>query len=75
MRGSAMISVALTPDIEERLTELAKSRGQSKSDFAREIIEACIEDLDDIRMAVGRLEDRQPALSAEQARKALGLDD
>jgi predicted DNA-binding protein len=75
MRGSAVISVALNPDIEERLTELAKSRGQSKSDFAREIIEACIEDLDDIRMAVGRLEDRQPALSAEQARKALGLDD
>jgi predicted DNA-binding protein len=70
-----MISVALNPDIEERLTELAKSRGQSKSDFARELIEACIEDLDDIRMAVGRLEDHQPALSAEQARKALGLDD
>jgi predicted DNA-binding protein len=41
----------------------------------RELIEACIEDLDDIQMAAGRLENRQPALTAEQARKALGLDD
>jgi predicted DNA-binding protein len=70
-----MISVALNPDVEQRLAELAKGRGLSKSDFARELIEACIEDLDDIRMAADRLEDRQPALSAEQARRALGLDD
>jgi predicted DNA-binding protein len=70
-----MISVALNPDVEQRLTELAKSRGLSEGDFARELIEACIEDLDDTQMAAGRLESRQPALIAEQARKALGLDD
>jgi len=68
-----MISVALNPDIEERLADLAKSRGLSKSDFARELIEACIDDLDDIRMAAARLEKRQPALTAEEAREALGL--
>jgi predicted DNA-binding protein len=55
--------------------ELAKSRGLSEGDFARELIEASIEDLDDIHMAADRLENRQPALTAEQARKALGLDD
>jgi predicted DNA-binding protein len=70
-----MISAALNPDIAQRLTELAKRRGVSEGDFARELIEARIEDLDDIPMATGRLEDRQPALTAEQARKALGLDD
>jgi predicted DNA-binding protein len=75
MRGKAMISVVLNPDIEQRLTELAKSRGVSQSDFARELIEASIEDLDDVQMAVGRLESRRTALTAEQARKALGLDD
>jgi hypothetical protein len=32
-------------------------------------------DLDDIQMAVGRLEHHQPVLTAEQARKAVGLDD
>jgi predicted DNA-binding protein len=71
----AMISVALNPDTEQRLTELAVSRGLSEGDFARELIEACIEDLEDIQMAAVRLENRQPALTVEQARKALGLED
>jgi len=62
-----MISVALNPEIEQRLAELAKSRGLSEGDFARELIEACIEDLDDIQMAAGRVENRQPALTAEHA--------
>jgi predicted DNA-binding protein len=70
-----MISVTLRPDTEQRLTELAKSRGMSEGEFARELIEASIEDMDDLEIAVGRLNNRQPALSAEQARKALGLDD
>ena len=70
-----MLSVPLSPEIDQKLAELATRRGQSKSDFARELIEACIEDLDDIETAVERLENRQPALTAEQARKALGLDD
>jgi predicted DNA-binding protein len=70
-----MISVTLNPDIEQRLAELARRRGLSKDDFARELIEACVEDLDDIHLAAGRLENRQPALTAEQVRQALGLDD
>jgi predicted DNA-binding protein len=70
-----MISVAIHPDLEQRLTELAKSRGLSEGDLAREFIESCLEDIDDIQMAAGRLENRRPALNAEQARKALGLDD
>jgi predicted DNA-binding protein len=70
-----MISIALNPDIEQRLVELAKSRGLSESDLARELIEASIEDLDDIEMAIARLESRQAALTSEQARKALGLGD
>lgn len=70
-----MSSVALSPDIEQRLTELARRRRLSKGDFARELFEAYIEDLDDIQMATGRLENRRPALTAEQAREALGLDD
>jgi predicted DNA-binding protein len=70
-----MVSLALNPDIERRLAELAKSRGVSDSDLARELIEASIEDLDDTEMAVNRLENRQPPLTAQQARKALGLDD
>jgi predicted DNA-binding protein len=69
------LSVSLPAAIEQRLIELAKSRGLSESEFARELIQASIEDLDDVHVAVSRLEQRQPALNAEQARKALGLDD
>ncbi len=69
-----MISVPLTPDLERRLSELAKSRGQSDAELARELIENSIEDLDDIQMAVARLENRGPVLTTDAARKALGLD-
>lgn len=70
-----MLSVLLPAAIEQRLAELARSRGLTESELARELIEANIENLDDIAMAASRLEQRQPALTAEQARKALGLDD
>ncbi len=70
-----MLAVSLPAALERRFIELAKSRGLSESELARELIEASIDDLDDIQMAAGRLERRQPALSAEQARNALGLDD
>ena len=70
-----MLSVPLNPDVERRLAELAKSRGKSDGDLARELIEASLEDLEDIQLAAGRLENRQPALTGEHARKALGLDD
>lgn len=70
-----MLTVSLPAATEKRLIELAKSRGLSEGELARELIEASIEDLDDIQMVADRLENRQSALTAEQARKALGLDD
>jgi predicted DNA-binding protein len=42
-----------------RLAELAKSRGRSDGDLARELIERSVDDLDDIQMAVARLEKRE----------------
>jgi predicted DNA-binding protein len=70
-----MLSVSLPASIEQRLAELAKSRGVSEADLARELIQASLEDIDDIELVTPRLENRQPPLSAEQARKELGLDD
>jgi predicted DNA-binding protein len=69
-----MVSIRLDPDVERRLAELAKDAGKSTSDFARELIEQSLEDLEDTRMAVSRLENGLPPLTTEQARKALGLD-
>ena len=70
-----MLSVSLPAAVEQRLSELAKSRGLSESELARELIEASIEDLDDIAMAVELLKHGQSALISQEARKALGLDD
>lgn len=70
-----MVSVLLPAALEERLIELARRRGVSEGELARELIEASIDDLDDIEMAAARLEQRRTALTAEQARKALGLAD
>jgi RHH-type rel operon transcriptional repressor/antitoxin RelB len=50
-----MISVALSPDIERRLSELARLTGRSESDCARELIEGNIEDLEDRYLAERRL--------------------
>jgi len=70
-----MLSIRLDPDIEKRLTELARRTGRTKSYYARELIEGNLEDLEDRYLAEARLEKRQPALTSRQVRKQLGLDD
>jgi predicted DNA-binding protein len=70
-----MVTLVLEPETERRIAELARSRGLSAAEFVRTLIEASLDDLDDIRMASERLEDPQQPLASAEARKALGLDD
>jgi RHH-type rel operon transcriptional repressor/antitoxin RelB len=70
-----MLSIRLDPEIERRLSELAQRTGRTKSYYARELIEDNIEDLEDRYLAEARLEKRRPALTSQQVRKKLGLDD
>jgi len=67
-----MLSIDLDPEIEQRLSELAKRHGKTVADYARELIE---DDVDDIYTAEARLADPQPTLTLDQVRKELGLDD
>lgn len=67
-----MLAVPLNPDTERRLSELAKRR--SESDFARELIEANIEDLEDRYLADKAIEEGGPRFTSEQVRKELGLE-
>lgn len=69
-----MLSIRLNPDIERRLSELAKRTGRTKSYYARELIEGSIEDLEDRYLAEARLEKRRPSLTSRQVRKELGLE-
>jgi RHH-type rel operon transcriptional repressor/antitoxin RelB len=67
-----MLSITLDPEIERRLSELAKRSGKTEADYARELLE---DDIDDIFTAEARLADPQPTLTLDQVRKELGLDD
>ena len=69
-----MLSIRLDPDIERRLSSLAKQTGRTMSFYARELIETHIEDLEDRYLAEARLEKRRPSLTSREVRKQLGLD-
>ena len=69
-----MLSIRLDPDIEKRLSELAKRTGRTRSYYARELIEGNLEDLEDRYLAEARLEKRRPSLTSRQVRKQLGLE-
>ena len=69
-----MLSVSLTPDIEYRLSELSRRTGRSMDDFARELIEGNIEDLEDRYLAERAIAAGGPRRASEQVRKELGLD-
>ncbi len=51
-----MIAVRLDPEIEDRLAELAKRTGRTKTFYVREAILRHLEDLEDQYLALSRLE-------------------
>ncbi len=69
-----MLTVPLSADIERRLSELSRRTGRSASDFARELIEGNIEDLEDRYLAEKAIEEGGPRLTSEQVRRELGLE-
>ncbi len=70
-----MLTVVLDPEAERRVLERAKRIGMSEAEFLRILIENSLDDLDDVQMAVERLDAPVPPLTSAQARKSLGLDD
>jgi RHH-type rel operon transcriptional repressor/antitoxin RelB len=50
-----MLALRLPPDIERRLTEIAKKTGRSKSFYAREAIVEHLGELEDAYLALERL--------------------
>lgn len=70
-----MLTVSLAPEVEHRISERASMNGVSVDDFLKSLIEAGLDDLDDLQMAADRLSHPLPTFSGDQARKALGLED
>ena len=71
-------SIRLSPELEQRLDNLASQTGRTKAFYLREMIERGLEDMEDYYLAADVLErvrkGEEPAYSSEEVRAELGLD-
>lgn len=71
-----MLAVRLDAELERRLDRLAVKTGRTKTFYAREAIEAHLDDLEDFYLAEERLRDFRDidAIPLEQLKAELGLE-
>lgn len=70
-----MLAIRLPKEIEERLEELARKTGRSKSYYVRQAILEHLDDLEDYYLAVERLEQNLPGIPLDEVERRLGLQD
>ncbi|MCB2088154.1 MAG: DUF6290 family protein [Sphingomonadaceae bacterium] len=72
-----MLAVRLDPDLEARLTAVAKRTGRTKSYYARQAILEKIEELEDIALLEEALKSYDPRqnVSLDDMMRDLGLED
>lgn len=68
-----MLAIRLDPDTENRLEQLAKKTGRTKTFYAREAILEHLADLEDIYLASQRLKRPAKTYSSEEVKRELGL--
>ena len=68
-----MLVIRLDPAIEKRLELLAKKTGRTKTFYAREAIIEHLEDLEDLYLAMQRLENPGKTYSAQDVKRELDL--
>jgi RHH-type transcriptional regulator, rel operon repressor / antitoxin RelB len=70
-----MLALRLPPDIEKRLSAIAKKTGRSKSFYAREAILTHLEDLEDAYLAKRALDEGGDRIPLEDIMREYGLDE
>ena len=72
-----MLAVRLDKSLEKRLEQLAERTGRTKTFYAREAIEAHLDDLEDFYLAEERLRHfrDEDAISIDDLKAELGLED
>jgi len=68
-----MLAIRLDPEIEERLENLAKKTGRTKTYYAREAILEHLEDMEDYDLAIETLQKPGRIYSREEVKRELGL--
>lgn len=70
-----MTSVRLPHDLEARLNQLSQETHRTKSFYITKAIEQCIEDFEDLYVAMHRASDPNSKFyTTEEARKYLGIE-
>ena len=69
-----MLAIRLPKDIEDRLTDLAKRTGRTKTYYAREAILEHLDDLEDLYLSMDRLEKPAKRWSLEELEQELDLE-
>jgi RHH-type rel operon transcriptional repressor/antitoxin RelB len=70
--ASAILAINLPADAENRLQALAEKTGRTKAEFARDVILRAIEDMEDLKLAIERLENPGRRWTLEEAKRELG---
>lgn len=68
-------SVRLDDETERRLGELAQRTGRAKSWYIREAIKEALDEWDEYRLALSRLEREKGEVDIDEVRRRLGLED
>jgi RHH-type rel operon transcriptional repressor/antitoxin RelB len=70
-----MLAIRLSADVEKRLEALAERTGRTKTFYAREAIEAHLDDLEDFHLAEERIKSFRDgdAIPLAQVKSELGL--
>ncbi len=69
-----MLGIRLEPELEDRLANLAKQTGRSKSHYAREAIRQFLEDREDYLLGLAVLEKKGPRISLADLERELDLE-
>ena len=68
-----MLSIRLDPDTEERLDQLARETGRTKSYYVREALLRHLEEMEDRYIAIHRLENPGDRVPLEELERELDL--
>ncbi len=69
-----MLAIRLPEDIENRLTELAKKTGRTKTFYAKEAILEHLDDMEDKYLALSRLENSGKHWTLDELEQELDLE-
>jgi len=67
------LAIRLTGDLGERLNSLAKRTGRTKTFYAQEALLRYLDEMEDVFIAIERIEKPGKRISMKKAEKALGL--